>query len=44
MEKKEFETICQECSKPFKTTDEDQVVCKDCWKKIVNLSSEGRGN
>lgn len=44
MEKKEIEVICQECGKSFKTTDEDAVMCPDCWEKAVDLNSEGKGN
>lgn len=43
MEDKMFEAICQECSKPFETPDEDAEYCPDCWAKLVSLDNEGIG-
>jgi DNA-directed RNA polymerase subunit RPC12/RpoP len=31
----EYENICTECGKPFKTYDEDMNYCGDCWDKVV---------
>ena len=31
----EYENICAECGKPFKTYDEDMNYCGDCWGKVV---------
>lgn len=43
MEEKQYENICDVCSKPFISTDEDATVCPDCWEKIVG-SEEGKGD
>ena len=37
------QNICNECGKPFETSDLDQKICKDCWEKIVKLDGEGKG-
>ena len=31
----EYENVCIECGKPFKTTDEDMNYCDSCWEKVV---------
>lgn len=36
----EYENICAECGKPFKTYDEDMNYCGDCWDKVVLKSTE----
>lgn len=40
-----FENVCQECSKPFTTTDENAEVCMDCWTALIseNFKNEGKG-
>lgn len=43
MEEKEFENICDNCSKPFTSTDEEATLCPECWAEIVG-SEEGVGN
>ena len=37
----EYECICQNCSKPFVSTDEDAELCPECWGEIIK--GEGKG-
>jgi len=43
MEEKKYESICDRCSKPFMTNDEDITICDECWKKIIG-ENEGKGS
>lgn len=43
MEQETYEIICQECSKLFESTDQEERICPECWKKIVELENEGKG-
>lgn len=36
----EYENVCIECGKPFKTYDEDMNYCGDCWENVVLKSME----
>lgn len=38
----EFECICQNCSKPFVSTDEDAELCPECWNAAMG-ENEGIG-
>lgn len=38
-----FEIICDECSQPFESADEEATLCPDCWCKLVGLEGEGLG-
>ena len=38
-----FEIICEECSKPFESVDEEATLCPECWERIVGLENEGLG-
>lgn len=42
MDEKEFECICDECSKPFPSDDEEATLCPDCWKVMIG-EHEGKG-
>ena len=42
MEEK-FENICDNCSKPFTSTDEEAKICPECLEKIIG-SEEGKGD
>lgn len=42
MEEKTFEVICQDCGKTFESTDEEEILCAECWEKR-NDSMEGAG-
>ena len=43
MEDKLYENICDICSKPFLTDDEDATICDKCWEKILG-ENEGKGS
>lgn len=36
------ECICKECSKVFVSKDINEVICPECWKKIINIKNEGK--
>lgn len=40
----EYEIVCQECSKLFTSSDENNKVCYECWQKLVDFNGEGRGD
>ena len=42
MDEKEFECICDECSKPFTSDDEEATLCPDCWQTMIG-EHEGEG-
>lgn len=42
MDEKVYEAICDVCSQPFTTNDEDAAICPACWKEIVG-DNEGEG-
>lgn len=31
----DYENVCEECGKPFISTDEDMKYCPVCWQKVV---------
>lgn len=38
-----IEQICEECSQPFETIDEEATLCPECWSKLIDLTDEGKG-
>ena len=38
----QYEAICENCSKPFETNDEEEVLCPECWKAMQD-KNEGLG-
>lgn len=42
MEEKQYEAICEICSQPFETNDEEDTICPACWQTIVG-EHEGTG-
>lgn len=33
-DKMKFENVCVSCSKPFMTTDQEDMYCPACWTKM----------
>jgi hypothetical protein len=31
----EVERVCSECSKVFKTTEEEATLCSECWERLI---------
>lgn len=38
-----IEKICDECSKPFETIDDEATMCPECWQKAIDMEGEGKG-